>query len=187
MTKRDYNVELINQRIADFQSKGYKPSEVTIYFDMDNTLCLFSPFGDVGGACRAMYQKGFYRELICFPEAPAVLENLVNIGFNIKILSSCIDSPYCRKEKMEWVKYHLPFMNEEDVILIAVGEDKSKYIENPECSILVDDYFCNIENMYDGGGIAIKKTYSGKQRPIPQVESLVDIFSVLLYLNCIRK
>ena len=46
-----------------------------------------------------MYYKGFYKELFCFPEAPAVIENLQRIGFKVKILSSCIDTPYCKAEK----------------------------------------------------------------------------------------
>ena len=74
----------------------------------------------------------------------------------------------------------------EDIILINVGENKADYIDNPETSILVDDYYQNICNFYEIGGLGIKKTYSGKQRPIPQVESLVDLFSVLYSLNCVR-
>ena len=49
-----------------------------------------------------------------------------------------------------------------------------------------EDYYQNICNFYEIGGLGIKKTYSGKQRPIPQVESLVDLFSVLYSLNCVR-
>ena len=67
-----------------------------------------------------------------------------------------------------------------------VGENKSNYIENIESSILVEDFYQNIQNFYAVGGVGIKKTYSGKARPIPQVESLVDIFSILYELNCIR-
>ena len=74
---------------------------------------------------------------------------------------------------------------DEDIILVNKGENKADYIENIEKSILVDDYHQNIEDFYNAGGIAIKKTYSGKVRPIPQIESLVDIFSVLYDLNCL--
>ena len=64
---------------------------------------------------------------------------------------------------------------------------KELNIENPKTSILIDDYYKNIQNFYEQGGIGIKKTYSGKERPIPQVESLVDLFSVLFELNCMKK
>ncbi|WP_324823552.1 5' nucleotidase, NT5C type [Sinanaerobacter sp. ZZT-01] len=182
---REYDNELINNNIENFKNLSLKPNDVDIYFDMDNTLCLFSPFGDVESSCRVMYQKGFYRELLCFPEAPSVLYNLQGIGFNVKILSSCIDSPYCRPEKLSWINYHLPFVEDKNILLLPVGQSKSNLIPNPERSILVDDYHANITDIYKHGGIGVKKTFSGKERPIPQVSSLVDIFSVLHNLNCL--
>lgn len=182
---RMYNKELIDNNIEKFKKRNLKPCEVDLYFDMDNTLCLFSPFGDIETSCRVMYQEGFYRELLCFPEAPAVLENLLNIGFNVKILSSCVDSEYCRPEKIAWINYHLPFVEDKNILLLPVGQSKSDLILNPEKSILVDDYHINITDIYNHGGIGVKKTFSGKERPIPQVASLVDIFSVLHSLNCL--
>lgn len=180
-----YNTELVEFNIESFKKQNYKPQDVDIYFDMDNTLCLFSPYGDVETSCRVMYQKGFYRELLCFSEAPTVLENLLGIGFNVKILSSCIDSEYCRPEKTAWVNYHLPFVEDKNILLLPIGQSKSTLIPNPEKSILVDDYHINICDIYNHGGIGVKKTFSGKERPIPQVSSLVDIFSVLHSLNCL--
>lgn len=180
-----YNEELIRKNIESFKGMNYSPSDITIYFDMDNVLCLFSIFGDEDTAVKRMFHKGFYKELPCFPEAPAVIENLQRIGFKVKIISACIDTPYCRPEKELWLHYHLPTLKDEDIILVNKGENKADYIENIEKSILVDDYHQNIEDFYNAGGIAIKKTYSGKVRPIPQIESLVDIFSVLHELNCL--
>lgn len=180
-----YNRDLVEQRINEFKSKNYDHNEITIYFDMDNTLCLFSVYGQEDASMKAMYSKGFYRELPCFSEAPAVLENLQNLGYKVKILSSCIDSPYCIPEKKAWVKYHLPFIDDKDIILIPNGSNKAAVIENIESSILVDDYYHNIVGVYEAGGVGVKKTYSGKERPIPQVANLVDIFSVLDLLNCL--
>lgn len=180
-----YNRELINANIERFISLNLKPYEVDIYFDMDNTLCLFSPFGDIETSCRVMNQEGFYRELLCFPEAPAVLYNLQTIGFNVKILSSCIDSKYCRPEKQAWVNYHLPFVEDKNIFLLPVGQSKSDLISNPTKSILVDDYHINICDIYNHGGVGVKKTFSGKVRPVPQVSNLIDIFSVLHSLNCL--
>lgn len=185
MYMRKYDIALINNSIENFKRLNLKPYEVDIYFDMDNTLCLFSPFGDIETSCRAMYQKGFYRELLCFSEAPVVLDNLQNIGFNVKILSSCIDSKYCNPEKIAWVNYHLPFVEDKNILLLPMGQSKSDLIPNPEKSILVDDYHINITDIYRHGGIGVKKTFSGKERPIPQVSNLVDIFSVLHSLNCL--
>ena len=180
-----YNEVLIREVTEKFRNKHYSPSDITIYFDMDNVLCLFSIFGDEDTAVKRMYHKGFYKELHCFAEAPAVIENLQKIGFKVKIISACIDTPYCRPEKELWLHYHLPTLKDEDIILVNKGENKADYIEDIEKSILVDDYHQNIVDFYNAGGVAIKKTYSGKYRPLPQVESLVDIFSILYSLNCL--
>lgn len=181
-----YNEAQIKMVIDNFKSRNLSPNDITIYFDMDNVLCLFSIFGDEDIALKKMYHKNYFKELPCFPEAPAVIENLQRIGFKVKILSSCIDSPYCKPEKRLWLHYHLPTVKDEDIILISVGENKSNYIENVEKSILVEDYCQNIINFYDVGGVAIKKSYSGKKRPLPQIESLVDIFSILYNLDCLK-
>lgn len=178
-----YDKSLINKTINRFKEQEYCPKDVDIYFDMDNTLCLFSPFGNVEESMRLMVQEGFYRELVCFPEAPAVIKNLLSIGYNVYILSSYIESPYCCPEKKAWVNYHLPFIPDNNIILVKNGDDKSNHIRNPQCSILVDDYNKNLIDFYNSGGIGVKKTYSGKERPLPQVESLVDIFTVLHNLN----
>lgn len=180
----NYDKELIQTRIEEFKSKDYSPADVFIYFDLDNTLALFSIYGSEESAVKAMFSKGFFKELSCFSEAPYVLENLKRIGFKVKIISSCIDSPFCRPEKMEWVNYHLPFMSKRDIIFLPNGESKSNYIKNPAQSILVDDYNKNIMDIYRNGGVGIKKTYTGKERPVPQIGNLVDIFAILYDLKC---
>lgn len=180
-----YNTELIESTIDRFKNMNYKPEQITICFDMDNTLCLFSPFGSEELSMKRMYSKGFYRELTCFSEASSVIENLQRFGFKVKILSACIDTPYCKPEKTAWIHYHLPTIKDEDIILVDVGENKADYIEDIHTTILVDDYYKNIQDFYNAGGIGVKKTFSGKERPIPQVESLVDIFSILHDFNII--
>lgn len=187
ISNRVYDKDLIMQRVEEFRSKNYKPQDLTIYFDLDNTLALFSIYGTEDQVVKIMYSKGFYKELPIFTEAPYVLENLMRIGFRVKILSSCIDSPFCRPEKIEWVNYHLPFIKKRDIILIENGKTKADYIKDPTKSILVDDYFTNLMAMYEAGGIAIKKSYSGKDRPVLQISNLIDIFSVLYDLNCLNK
>lgn len=181
---RAYDERLINRNINRFRNKGYSARDITIYFDLDNTLALFNVKGEQEQALINMYNKGFYENLYCFPEVPSVLYQLKASGFNVKILSSCIDTPYCKREKRKWVKKYLPFIDSKDIILLPNGEQKSKYIKNVERAILVDDYCENLKDIYKNGGIGIKKTYSNKQRPIPQVCSLTEIFDVLNLLNC---
>ena len=62
-----YNEELIQSVIKDFKGRDLKPEDITIYFDMDNVLCLFSVFGDEDIALKkekhmlmALAQKVFH-------------------------------------------------------------------------------------------------------------------------------
>lgn len=183
--KVSYNEEQINNVIESFKSRHLKPEDVTIIFDMDNTLCLYSVNGDDETALKQMWNKNYYKNLPCFAEAPSVIEALQRMGFRIKILSACISSKYCRKEKMDWIHYHLSSIKDEDILLVENGENKSKYIEDIYTTILIDDYYKNIMNWYDAGGVAVKKTFSGKQRPVLQVNSLVEIFNILWDLEII--
>lgn len=184
--KKVYDKNLIDRVVSEFKSKNFKPSDVDIYFDMDNTLALFSIYGLKDQAEKAMYSKGFFKELSIFSEAPYVLENLKNIGFNLYILSSCLDTPFCREEKLGWLNYHLPFIKNENIIFIDNGNNKAEYIKRPKQSILIDDYYVNLSLAYESGIIGIKKSYSGKERPILQISNLIDIFTVLYQLNCLN-
>lgn len=187
MRTKEYDELKIKQIIEDFKSRNLKPSEITIYFDIDNTLGIFSYYGNDALALKKSQMKGFFRNIQCFEEAPYVIETLQNMGFNIKIITSCINTPYCKAEKLEWIKYYFPTIKETDIILIDNGQNKANYIENPEKSIIVDDFYANLMNCIDNGILAIKKTFSGKKRPIPQVENLTEIFGILFNLGVLSK
>jgi len=181
-----YNEQQIKQIWENFKNRRLKPEDITIYFDMDNTLCIFSYHGDDESALKKAQTKGYYRNLLCFQEAPATIETLQRIGFKIKIISACIDTKWCREEKREWIRFHLTTIKDNDIILIDNGLNKTNFVENIETSILVDDYYKNLLDWMEKGGLAIKKTYSGKSRPIPQVSSLVEIFDILHKLEIFK-
>lgn len=179
----DYDVNLITQVWNKFKNNGLKPEDITIYFDMDNTLAIFSYFGNDEEALKKANRKGFYRNLQCFEEAPAVIEVLQKIGFKVKILSVYLDTEYCKDEKIAWIEYHIPTIHPNDIVLVPKGDKKTDYVEDIEHSILVDDYFGNLITWMEAGGLAIKKTFSGKERPIPQVINLTEIFKILFDLG----
>lgn len=180
-----YNVEHNQKIVEQFRKQHYQPEDITIFFDMDNTLCLFSVYGKDEESLMKMYNQGFYRNLQCFSEARFVLENLQRIGFHVKILSSCIETPFIRQEKLDWVHFHLPTMKDEDILLVPNGTPKSSYVEDITTSILIDDFGKNLQDFYDAGGIGIKKSYSQKERPVLQIHNLIDLFSILYELNCL--
>lgn len=184
--KVDYDVELINSIIERIKNEGLRPEDWTICFDMDNTLAIFSYFGNDDEALKKANRKGFYRNLQCFEEAPAVVETLQKIGFKVKILSVYLDTKYCKDEKIAWIEYHLPTVEKEDIILVPKGDKKTDYIEDIKHTILVDDYYGNLITWMEEGGLAIKKTFSGKPRPIPQVINLTEIFKILYDLGLLN-
>ena len=183
----EYNKELIQEIWNKFSNAGLKPEDITIYFDMDNTLAIFSYFGNDEEALKKANRKGFYRNLACFEEAPAVIEVLQKIGFKVKILSVYLDTKYCKDEKVSWIEYHIPSIDLKDIVLVPKGDKKTDYVDDINHSILVDDYYANLMTWMEEGGLAIKKTFSGKERPIPQVNNLTDIFKILYDLGLLSK
>ena len=93
--------------------------------------------------------------------------------------TKCIDSPYCYNEKMESFRYYFPMIDYKDIHLLSMSEDKTMIMPDVKHSVLVDDYYVNLNEMYAAGGIGIKKSYSGKERPVPVVKSLIDLFPIL--------
>ena len=179
-----YNTELIETNIARFKTimKDYS-GERTILFDADNTLYQFSTYGNVAKSLSLCYSKGFFKNLPIFAEAPIVIENLQRLGLRCGIISALVDSPFCNTEKRESFGYYFPMIKPEDIYLIPEGTNKTSVIKDVEHTILVDDFHGNINDWYEAGGIAIKKSYSGKPRPVPVVTSLIDLFPILHELN----
>lgn len=171
---------LVKQNIASMQAQKELP---TIYFDMDNTLVLFSHYDNVEGALESMWTKNYFSTLPIFPEAPAVLRALVDMGYKVCIVTNTVDTPYCRDEKEQFIKFHLPMIADENVYILEPDERREEVLPDVEKSILVDDYGENIRNWYIKGGVGVKKTYSGKSRPIPTIQTIADIFPLLYKLN----
>lgn len=181
-----YNTQQILEDIEAFKTrmKDYDGERV-IYFDQDNTLYRFSMYQQVDTALSQCYTKGFYKNLPIFQEAPEVISALQRMNLRCKILTSLVDSPFCNDEKLESIHYYFPMIRDEDIILVPYGEKKVDKVNDVKHSILVDDYHKNINDWYLSGGVAIKKSYSGKPRPVPVVSNLIELFPVLKELNFI--
>ena len=162
--------------------------KLNLYFDMDNTLALFSPKEqDEKLILEQMFEVGFFRNLApldnCTSVLPMVAENLKN-KVEMFILSACIDTPHCRTEKLEWLQEHLPFIKKENIIFTKVGENKTDYITTtPNTSILFDDYSTNLKQWVAWGGVAIKKRSSEKGCYDLVVRDWGDIGTVLRKLG----
>lgn len=179
-----YDETLIKQRIQKFKEDMLNyDGERIVYFDQDNTLFRFSVYGRIDESLAQCYTKGFFKNLPIFQEGPDVIAALQRMGIRCRILSTLVDSPFCNAEKLESVHYYFPMIHDEDIILVPYNERKVDKVSDVEHSILVDDFHRNINDWYLNGGVAIKKSYSGKPRPVPVVSSLIELFPVLRELN----
>lgn len=123
-----------------------------LFVDMDGTL---AKFHDVANYLERMYEEDFFYNLEPF-------ENMVG-GINlfieqhpdteVYIISSCIESPYCTRDKNRWLDEHLNIPKNHR-IFPPVGRPKAAYIPGGvgENDYLLDDYNRGLNQfMYDGG------------------------------------
>ena len=153
-----------------------------LIFDMDNTLADF----DGSGGIDKMEECGFFRNLQPYANVQEVIGSLVKAGFQIYILSACIDTPYCTQEKQEWLNQYLPMIPKSNIILVPYGTNKAEAFmtltgkELTQTDVLFDDYKVNLLAWLEKGGTAVKcgKVYK-KERQYPQVIQFLGIADVL--------
>lgn len=180
-----YDAELIRKRIEEFREEmSTWQGERTILFDADNTLYMFSYHGADKQTALFCHNKGFFKNLPVFQEAPSVVVNLQRFGLRVGICST-YQPGYSKDEKLQSFRYHFPTVFDSDITLVPQGNSKVDYIEDIKHTILVDDYHGNINEMYAAGGLGVKKAFSDKRRPVPTIQNLIDIFPLLRQLGMI--
>lgn len=159
-----------------------------LYYDLDNTGVQFCKDKEDEKIIikDKMHLEGYYRNLPTIDMFVEALKKLHDEGIHeLYILSSCIDTPYCRKEKLEFIEEHLPFIKKENIILIDSGENKISFIKTPlNRSLLIDDFKLNLQKWESEGGIAIKKRGSDKEGYKYMVRNHFDIFSIIEDIQC---
>lgn len=179
---KKYDPKLISKIKKTF--KGLKPNQISIFFDMDNTLFIYSKDSNDELSLELQKNRGFFENLEPYKEGPEVLKKLMDLGYNVFILSACMNNDYCKLEKRKSLEKHFPFLKDEQIIFTLNGENKAEKIKEKGIriagrSVLVDDYCVNLFNWMDEGGLAIKKTFSGKKRNIPQVHNFNEMYDIL--------
>ena len=150
-----------------------------IFYDMDNTIAIFSIKGREGEALERMFEKGFFANLPIMQDVQETLAGLMYEGHEVFLLSACINSPYCKVDKMKWIEKYLPFIPEENIYLVPVGTNKAEAIGNVENAYLVDDYSKNLIEWEQAGGIPVKKRFSNKSKWKNIVKNHMDIFEII--------
>lgn len=159
--------------------------DVFIFWDLDNTIYLFSEWGKDKEAVEESMKEGYYYNLPIFPGASAFLQFLMSLCPNVYILSK-----YPRSgadiEKIKSIERDMSFFPKDHILLIGLDEDKGKIISE-KCdtnkAIIVDDYHENIIDAYNNGVVGIKKTYSGKKRPVYQIKEFYELLFIFKKLN----
>lgn len=157
------------------------PEELTVYFDLDNTLALWSTRKTDKKSLKKMYRKGFYENLPEVFGASEVVKLLRYVGVNVKIISGLIDSPYVEVEKLTWCHTHLD-MNWEDVYLLDKDESKAELVGNlTKNDMLVDDWYRYVDEWRDAGGDGVLMVRKGE--PIPGYNCMFSLMDVLDYVE----
>ena len=118
-----------------------------IFFDMDGTLAKF--YQGSNKPLETMYEKGFFFNLKPYKLAEYVNE-LASKRDDVFILSACIESKYCREEKIAWLNRYCPNISEDNMIFCPCGTHKGNYVyelfglEKNEKHFLIDDYSRNL-------------------------------------------
>lgn len=160
-------------------------NDISIFWDLDNTIYLFSEWGKDKEAVRKSEEEGFYETLPIFPGASSFLQFLMTLCPNVYILSK-FPRTGADQEKIRSIQRDMPFFPTDHILLIGLEEDKGDVIRkvcNPTQAIIVDDYHANIIDAYNQGVVGIKKTYSGKKRPVYQISEFYELLFVFRKLN----
>lgn len=187
-----YNKKKIKKTLKKFKKRNINIKDLNIFLDIDNTLALFSQKNKDELACKLAQEDGYFENLPIFHCVEDTLLSLTRLGAKIWILSAYPLRPKhenihsAKDEKNKWLDKHLSFIPQEQRLLIPVGTNKATIIDSVcdrHNAIFIDDYGQNILHAYESDIVGIKKTYSCKKRPCPQIHNFYDIFKILKKLN----
>lgn len=138
-----------------------------LFYDMDNTLAYFSHVGEKS-AIERMFDPGYFRSLPVIDKSNTIgtLERLSKFGYELFIITACVDSVHCEPEKREWLAEHFPFIPSTNQVFVPIGTNKAEYVKEKFGSLrdcwLIDDYNHNLQEWLNAGGFSIKKKTSSK-------------------------
>lgn len=128
-----------------------------LFIDMDGTLVRFH---DRSNYLEKMYEQNFFTGLQPFGNLVKAVKYLEKDYPQAELftLSACIDSPFCLKEKNDWLDCFLPEIDTAHRVFVPFGADKSQSVPGgiQPTDYLLDDYNKNLENWEAAGGKSIK-------------------------------
>lgn len=158
LTNNAFLAEYINQFTSDdWKEKQFierdasdKPS---VYFDIDGTLGKWN----ANATMEEIFDTKNHYFAKVKPE-PYVIDLAYQLyldGVDVCIISAADKDTI--PDKYDWIKKHLPFVEEENIFFAPLGADKTQFIKgNADISVLIDDYNPNLKAWREAGGNAIK-------------------------------
>lgn len=131
--------------------------KVNLFVDMDGVLAVYEENVE-----NLMYDKNFFLERPVVKPVVQIVKDLIQQDkYNIYILTSVIDSPYCVEEKAKWLDKVLPEIDKSNRIYVPYGEVKAEYAKanvptEGFVNVLLDDYTENLIKWKIDGALPIK-------------------------------
>lgn len=130
--------------------------KVNIFMDMDGVLAEYKE--DIETYMRA---EGFFFERPPMMAMVNLVKEITKEDYEVYILSSVIDTPFCVPEKRRWLEKYLPEIKEENYVFVPYGVVKSTFaMANVDTTnavnVLIDDYTDNLVNWTLDGALPIK-------------------------------
>lgn len=126
-----------------------KTKEQNIFVDMDGVLAVYDE-----NIVEYMYNENYFATRPAVEPMLELVRRLCELGYNVYILTSCIDSEFCIPEKTEWLNNHLPEVPVENRIFVEYGQVKAKVASERAnvkgaVNVLIDDYTENLDKWKD--------------------------------------
>lgn len=130
--------------------------KVNVFVDMDGVLAVYSE--DI---VDLMYTEGFFLARKAVRPMIEITRLLMKKEYDVYILTSVINSPYCIPEKSAWLDKNLPGLKASNRIYVPYGIVKSEYAQEQvdtadSVNILIDDYTENLDKWTLEGALPIK-------------------------------
>lgn len=145
---------IIRRRILGNMRKERR-REAVIWIDMDGVLAKFENV-DV----NETYNEGFFASRQPDMKAVSLVRELVDRGFDVRILTSAYENGFAGPEKIRWLCSPSVGLSDVEFYSVRYGSDKSCAVTDLEpVNLLIDDYSVNLrkwENHKNGKFVGLK-------------------------------
>lgn len=112
-----------------------------IFFDMDGVLAKWN----AGASIEEVTSPGYFINREPESKVAEAMKRLIELGYNVFILTSVFNDDHSRSEKIRWLYRHCPFFDVSRVVFCVYGENKADAVKACMDDILIDDFTPNLK------------------------------------------